>query len=405
MGTENRRTFLKKAAATTAVAGLTGVHGRTAAGAESGAPGIVYRDLGSTGYKVSEVGMGCMNMRDAELVRAAIDSGINYIDTANAYMNGQNEEVVGQVMKTERDKVFLTTKVGLRMGLDQLPLQVPRQVETSLQRLQTDHVDLLLLHHGGDTVEQILSDVQMKVLDDARRKGQTRFIGFSTHSSDPAIFDAAIESKFYDAVLLCYNYESPASLTASIEKVRKAGIAVIGMKNLLNFNSSPRAPLADIREDKDGPVTYTQALLKWVLSNPYVDTIIPGMTAFEHLTGNLAVMGTKMGFEDHQRLRRFSGSIRGTHCLQLAGCTGCEGQCPKGVKVCELNRCLGYAYGYGDSRLAWENYRQLPRESRVTQCSDCSECAVKCVNGLDLNRTVHLARNCSPDKLTYTISY
>ena len=56
--------------------------------------------------------MGCMNMRDPELVHAAIDSGINYLDTAYVYMNGQNEEIIGQVMKTKRDKVFLTTKVG-----------------------------------------------------------------------------------------------------------------------------------------------------------------------------------------------------------------------------------------------------------------------------------------------------
>lgn len=385
---ENRRTFLKKtAAATTAAAGM-GIGSPLAQ--TSGSPGIVYRDLGSTGFRVSEVGMGCMNMRDPELVRAAIDNGINYIDTANVYMNGQNEEVVGQAIKTTRDKIFLTTKVGLRMSVDQLPSRVPAQIETSLERLQTDHVDLLLIHHGGDSVEQVASDVQMKVLDDARKKGQTRFVGFSTHSGDPAIFDAAVETGFYDAVLLCYNYESPPVLTAAIERMRKAGIAVIGMKNLISYTS--REPLKDIRDENSGSATYNQALLKWVLSNPYVDTIIPGMTAFEHLAENLAIMGTKMGFEDRLMLRRFSENTRGEHCRNLTGCTGCNGQCPKGVRVAELNRCLGYAYGYGDERLAWENYRQLPRASKVDQCRDCTECVVKCVNGLDLNRTVQRAR-------------
>jgi hypothetical protein len=65
---------------------------------------VVFRDLGSTGYKVGEVSMGCMNMRDPELVHAAIDSGINYLDTAYVYMNGQNEEIISRVMKTKRDK-------------------------------------------------------------------------------------------------------------------------------------------------------------------------------------------------------------------------------------------------------------------------------------------------------------
>ena len=69
---------------------------------------IVYRKLGSTGFKVSEIGMGCMNMRDPELVTAAIDRGINYIDTAHGYMRGVNEEIIGTVMKTKRDKVNQT---------------------------------------------------------------------------------------------------------------------------------------------------------------------------------------------------------------------------------------------------------------------------------------------------------
>ena len=391
MSTGNRRAFLRKAAATAASAGIgwPAVLSHAAESKDSGGvPRIVYRDLGSTGYKVSEIGMGCMNMRDSELVHAAIDRGLNYIDTAHTYMNGQNEEVVGRVMKTKRERVFLTTKVGLRTTMD----QVPRQIELSLKRLQTDHVDLLLLHHGGDTPELVLDEDHMKVLDEARRKGQTRFVGYSTHTSDPKVYKATIACKFYNAVLLCYNYASLPSLTVSIEQVRKSGIAVIAMKNLLNFNTNPRKPLDDIRADKKGTETYAQALFKWVLSNRYVDTTIAGITAFEHLTENLAVMGKKMTLNDHRLLRRFSERVRGTRCLSLAGCTGCEGQCPKGVPVCELNRCLGYAYGYGDIRLARENYHQLPREARVDRCGDCDECVVRCVNGIDLNKTIQRAR-------------
>ncbi|MFC1651359.1 aldo/keto reductase [Candidatus Latescibacterota bacterium] len=348
---------------------------------------IEFRDLGSTGYKVSEIGMGCMNMRDAELVHAAIDRGINYIDTAHVYMNGQNEEVIGQVMKTKRDKVFLTTKIGLR-GKD----NIASEIETSLKRLQTDHVDLLLIHHGGDTVEKILDEDYMKVLTRAKEKGQTRFVGYSTHTSDPETFKAAIKCKFYDAILLCYNYESQASLTKSIQDVRAAGIGVIAMKTLLNFNTRPRKPLEDIREDKNGPITYAQALLRWVLSNPSVDTIIPGMTSFEHLAENLAVMGTKLGYEDQLQLLRFSKNERGTRCLHLSGCNGCEGQCPYGVPVHELNRCLGYAYGYGDEQLAWENYQYLPSSNHVEMCADCDECKVKCVKGLNLTENIQKAR-------------
>src|SRR5512135_3568745 len=107
--TSNRRIFFKKAVSgSSIVAGLSLSElskGRAQGQTSSSKTGMAYRNLGSTGYKVGEISMGCMNTRDPELVHAAIDSGINYIDTAYIYMNGQNEEIIGQVMKTRRDKV------------------------------------------------------------------------------------------------------------------------------------------------------------------------------------------------------------------------------------------------------------------------------------------------------------
>jgi len=76
----------------------------------------------------------------------------------------------------------------------------------------------------------------------------------------------------------------------------------------------------------------------------------------------------------------------------VTGCTGCQGQCPYGVQVSELNRCLGYAYGYGDMALARENYDRLPASSRVDMCGDCGECLVKCVNGINLTENISRAR-------------
>ncbi len=389
MEISNRRDFLISGTAAGLVLSANGLFSRKTYTEEtSDFNRITYRDFGSTGCKVSEIGFGAMNMRDPELVHAAIDKGINYIDTAHGYMKGVNEEIIGQVMKTKRDKVFLTTKIS-----PQNPENMPEMIETSLKRLQTDHVDLLLLHgYTIKTKEQILGDDILKIFDDARKKGYTRFVGFSTHKFDDEISDGALESKFWEAVLVPYNYISPPIMSASIKKVREAGLAVIGMKNLLNFTIRPRKPLEDIREDKNGSVTYSQALLKWVLSNPYIDTIIPGMTSFEQLAENMAIMGTKMSYEDRDILYRFAKHTKGSHCLGLSGCTGCSLQCPKGVDVCEINRCLGYAFGYRDKRLAWENYRQIPRSSNVDVCDDCTECVVKCINGLNLTENLQRAR-------------
>ncbi|MBT4482332.1 MAG: aldo/keto reductase [Candidatus Latescibacteria bacterium] len=395
MGTTNRRGFLKSVAV-----------GGTAAGAGLAATGLFprriysqgaskfnrvrYRELGSTGCKVTEMGFGVMNNREADLVHAAIDSGINYIDTAHYYMKGENEKIVGSVMKTKRDKVFLTTKVGLR---DKTPESIRKEIDLSLKRLQTDRVDLLLFHKS-DKREEILNDDTMKVFDDARKKGQTRFVGFSTHNFEPEPFDAGIDSKFWEAILTGYNYFSPPSLTKSIQKTREAGIAIIGMKNLITMTWPPdtRVPYEDIRKDKSTKTTPQQALLKWVLDDNYVDTIIPGMTTFEHLNDNLAVMGMKLTLDDRRIIRRYCEGVKSTYCRGVAGCTECREKCPKGVKVCDINRCLGYAYGYKDLDLAYENYQALPKSNRVDICADCDECAVKCVNGLNLTENIRKAR-------------
>lgn len=387
MGATNRRAFLKNGA----VAGLSlasmGLSPRRIFAEEpSGFHRMVYRELGSTGFKTTEIGLGCMNMRDPELVHAAIDSGINYIDTAHSYMRGVNEEVVGSVMKTKRDKVFLTTKIQWRD-----PSQMPEMIETSLKRLQTDHVDLLLLHVTNKR-EDILREDLMKIFDDARRKGQTRFIGVSTHSGQAEVLNAAVDSKLWEGVLIGYNYNSPPEVTAAIKRARLAGLATIGMKTLIT-TERPRKPFPDIRKDKSGNVTNQQALLKWVLEDEYLDTTIPGITSFEQLADDLSVMGMKLTFDDKRIIRRYSENTRHQYCCGVSGCTGCRDKCPKGVQVNELNRCINYAYGYNNLELAIENYNRLPSSSRLEICADCDECVVKCVNGLNLTDNINKARS------------
>jgi len=383
MRVTDRREFLRRTAAGLYAAGL---FPRRIFAASSPRPGrIVYRQLGNTGFKVSELGFGAMNTRDSALIEAAIDRGINYIDTAYVYQRGHNEEIIGRVMKSKRDRVFLTTKVPIRGSG-----KVEEMLKKSLERLRTDHVDLLLLHGAGSR-KTILDDGYMKAFDAARKKGMTRFVGISSHSNQAEVLDTVVKSGFWEAVLVGYNYTSPKSVTKAIERARKAGIAIIGMKNLMT-SEWPPSPLKDMRREKSGKLSAAQAMLRWVLNDPYVDTIVPGITSFEQLEEDIAIMGMKMSFEDELNLRRYGELIRGYYCRGVAGCTGCMGQCPHGVQVNELNRCLMYAYGYGDMDLAVENYRELPESSKVEVCSSCGECLVKCVNGLDLTENIRRAR-------------
>jgi uncharacterized protein len=387
MDKTNRRGFIKSSAA--AGIGLTAACGSSET---EKAPvkmetknKLGFRTFGSTGFEATEIGFGCMNMRDPELLHAGIDSGINYVDTAFVYMNGENQKVVGEVMQTKRDKVFLTTKVGLRFNVK----DIESEIETCLKSLKTDHVDLLLFHLI-DNREQILNDDAMKLFDNARKKGQTRFVGISSHDQIVGL-DSAVESKFWEAVLVPYNYFSPPEVTESIKNAREAGLAIIGMKNLITA-TKPRKVFPDIRKDNSEWTSPQQALIKWVLNNPNIDTTIPGVTSFEQLADNMKIMGTEMTSHDMKIVREYAANIKSNYCCGLSGCTGCKEKCPKGVEVNELNRCLGYAYGYGDMDLAQSNYDNLLPSSKVEVCADCSECVVKCINGMDLTENIHKAR-------------
>ena len=382
MNSSTRRDFLRTVTlgSVSVSAGLlaAGLSPRRIFAAEStGFRRIVYRKLGSTGFLASEVGFGAMNTRDPELIRAALDSGINYIDTAWGYMGGRNEEVVGDVLKGRRDKIFLTTKVQKRE-----PDVMRKQIETSLKRLKTDRLDLLLLHVTNSR-EEVLNDNYMKVIGEAKKKGMTRFIGVSTHANQAEVVNAAVDSKYWEAVLVGYSYKSPSNVTAALERARKAGLAVIAMKTQNEGKGYPGHKMGDISPN--------QAALKWVLNNPYVDTAIPGMTAFDQLPEDLAVMEMRMSFRDAGK-QLYLGESDVKSCGGVAGCTGCIDKCPEGMAIRELNRCIGYADGYGDIELARENYANLPDAWRVDICSDCDECVVKCVNGLNLNDTVLRAR-------------
>jgi len=150
-----------------------------------------YRPLGRTGIKVSPYCLGAMmfgkmaNPDHDECVRMihkALDSGINFIDTADAYSRGESEEIVGKALKGRRDDVVLATKAFLPMGDD--PNQrgssrrwLTRAVGDSLRRLQTDYIDLYQVHRPApDTdIEETLS-----VLTDLMREGKVRAIGAST---------------------------------------------------------------------------------------------------------------------------------------------------------------------------------------------------------------------------------
>jgi uncharacterized protein len=233
----DRRDFLKKSAAASIAASLNPQLSRAAGS-------VPQRTLGRTGEKVSMVGiggyhLGAPSLEEQEairIVRTALDNGINFLDNCWDYNGGASEERMGKALADGyRQKAFLMTKIDGRTKE-----AARQQLDESLRRLQTDHIDLLQFHEVIRTTdpERIFgSGGGMETLVEARKQGKIRYIGFTGHKS-PEIHNKMLETAFahnftFDAVQMPLNvmdahYDSFEKKTLPI--LVKHGIGVLGMK-------------------------------------------------------------------------------------------------------------------------------------------------------------------------------
>jgi len=324
-----------------------------------------FRSLGKTGLKVTTIGYGAMRTTEEAVIKKAFDLGINYFDTADCYFGGENEKTVGRALKGYRDKVIIATKVHNSKKENMI-----KSIEKSLTSLQVDVIDIMQLH-GVSSKEEVQDSVAIEVLDKFKKDGKIRFTGVTTHSNIPVVVDAAIESKFYDVVLLVYHYKSGNAIKEAIERAAKAGIGIIAMKTQMGGYKT---------EEMKG-LSPHQAALKYVLMNQNVAATVPSMVNFDQLNENIAVMGKKLTASDISILNKYSSSISSVYCKM---CSYCNGVCPNGVKVQDINRFLMYYEGYGDYYLGQNSYRSFIPKEMAQACLDCESCKIKCVNGLNV---------------------
>ncbi len=196
------------------------------------------RNLGKTGYQVGIYSLGGQatleipgKAKESEvIVNRAIDLGINYIDTAAGYGDGTSETHIGQVIKSRRREVFLTSKTNRRTYDESM-----RLLERSLKNLQTDHLDLWQLHNvqRQDEVDQIFAaDGAIKALEKARAEGVVRFLGITGHY-EPLVLVQAIKRYPFDTILMAVNAADVHYLSFIkylLPEAQKLGMGIIGMK-------------------------------------------------------------------------------------------------------------------------------------------------------------------------------
>lgn len=292
------------------------------------------RQLGNTGEYVSAIGLGCMGLvgwygeRDdaeaAATVQRALDIGINHLDTAAVYQDGENERFVGSCIRTQRDRVFLATKCGMErapeggLQIDNRPETIRASCDASLQRLDTDRIDLFYLHRidKGVAIEE-----SMGAMAELVESGKVRFVGLSeagpetlrrAHAVHPV---AALQSEL--------SLWTQAASQPALETCRELDIAFVAYSPLgRGFLTGALKNLADLPEGDTRRIfprfnranfeqnvalvekvralaevrhcTPAQLALAWVLAKWDGILPIPGTKKIKYLDENAAAAGIEL---------------------------------------------------------------------------------------------------------------
>lgn len=342
-GGTDRRAFLTTGAAL-AVGGLTFGDWTPALGADATLP---KRKLGRTGLEVTTLAFGTIQLRDNQHVKVlehAIDAGINYVHTCPGYQGGHAMAVVGEVMKTKRDKVYLALKTD------------PRDVDRCLKVLNTDHVDVLIPDNGN------FSDEVKAGYDKAKAAGKIRFTGFACHNGMAQRMASAIDAKWLDVNLVKYNEGCRGEIDPVMEravKEQKMGFMAMKVRHP-NFAAGIRS----------------------LLSNPNLTCVTPGMGNIEQVDQNIAALTQKNArtrWEDHEHAH-WVASCAGKLCSM---CGKCDHVCPQQIALTDYLRAELYRER-GDLTLARDLVHSIPRRHSVAACTNCGHCNHICHKGVDV---------------------
>ncbi len=427
----DRRGFIKASAV-----GIAGVGTALAAGpAVAGAPAAPaasakvksYRTLGRTGFKASDIGIGTSQTFPVDVLKAALDAGVNYFDTGEGYGRGQAETSIGEAIKgRDRKSLFITTKFRMDGLAD--AAAVAAKLDQSLGRLQTDYVDCLML--GPQTAAAVKNEVYHKAVEELKKQGKVRFAGAASHGPRMAgqgepmenVLVAAAEDGRFDVLLLVYNFLQKEPGERILEAAAKKNIGTTIMKSnplgryfdLKNrmeqmkkdgqpIDERMQQSMAQMEEQakqaesfiqKNGlktPAEIKAAALKFVLANPQVHTLNLAFNTFDDVQNLLALSGQTLGSKDRVLLAAYEQGCGSLYCRHACGV--CEADCPSGVPVNTIMRYNHYFEAQGSEKYAMGEYASL-ETAKADACRACPGwCEQACPYGVPVRTLLCMAHN------------
>jgi len=356
---------------------------------------MLYRKMKTADRKLSILGFGCMRLPQTpdlhideplatEMIRYAIDRGVNYFDTAYGYHNGESEPFLGRALSGGyRRKVNLATKLPVWMVEKREDMD--RFLNEQLTRLQTDHIDFYLLHGLNNTTWNRGLDLNVtEFLDQARSDGRISFAGFSFHD-EVGIFKDIVNAYDWTFCQIQYNFmdEDIQAGTEGLTYAAGKGLGIVIMEPL-------RGGLL-ARETGDAKKAWASAGisrtpaewgLRWLWNKPEITVVLSGMSTMTQVKENLKYAHNgKPGSLTAPELAAYD-KVKAVYRERMkVPCTQCRycQPCPGGIKIPECFAAYNDAFIYEDAASAKSSYdADTENGGAASECQECGVCESLC---------------------------
>ena len=375
-----------------------------------------FRRFGKLNWKVSALGFGAMRLPtigsdphtskidEAEairMIRHSIDSGVNYIDTAYPYHNGQSEVVVGEALrKGYRERVGLATKSPVWMIQDEADFD--RYLDEQLTKLQTSQIDFYLLHALGRSRwnDCILKHNVLKRAEAAKLEGRIRYLGFSFHDDSKSFVEILEGYDGWDFCQIQYNYidtENQAGVSG-LKRAAERGLGVVIMEPLLGgrLANPPKAIEQSMQLGWPGR-TPADLALQWLWNQPEVSVILSGMTTMKQVEENLesAVRSgvSTLSSAELELVNAIRDSYRQRAVIQCTNCGYCM-PCPSGLNIprnFELYNDVHLHENATTPRFIYKLF--VPEKERAGGCKACRDCEALCPQKIPISEWMPKVHN------------
>lgn len=359
------------------------------------------RKMEKLGIETSLLGFGCMRFPVTaegaideplaeKMLDTAIAAGVNYIDTAYPYHDGESEPFVGKALKKyDRQGLYLATKLPLWMV--QTVEDARRIFAEQLQRLQTDYIDFYLLHAmNKERWDAMKQAGVVEYCEELKREGKIKYLGFSFHDSYE-VFEEILCARDWDFCQIQLNYmdtEEQAGLRGyRLTEERNVPLVImepIKGGSLAAFSEDITSRLRDLRPE----ASTASFALRWVGSLPNVKVILSGMSTMEQVEDNLSTFAEfePLSEKEQQTVAELADIMKGR---VQNGCTGCRYcmPCPAGVNIPRNFSIWNTYHMYRNYNVvSWQWEKEMPEEQKAKNCIQCGKCEAACPQKLQIRK-------------------